>query len=82
MIKIYYNYNNDAHEITFSNNGPQIPNEVIPKIFDAFYSTKKRGEGTGLGLNIAKKIIEKHDGQIICTSNMYETKFIITIPTK
>ncbi len=80
VIKIYYNFHNNNHEITFSNNGPQIPDEVIPKIFDAFYSTKKRGEGTGLGLNIVKKIIEKHNGLISCISNANETKFIINIP--
>lgn len=80
IIKISYSNNSNGHEITFSNNGPEIPKDVIPKIFDAFYSTKKRGEGTGLGLNIVKKIIEKHKGHIICSSEINETKFIITLP--
>ena len=80
IIKISYLYNSNGHEIIFSNNGPEIPQDVIPRIFDAFYSTKKRGEGTGLGLNIVKKIIDKHKGHIICNSNVNETKFIITLP--
>ena len=80
IIKISYLYNSNGHEIIFSNNGPEIPQDVIPRIFDAFYSTKKRGEGTGLGLNIVKKIIDKHKGHIICNSNVTETKFIITLP--
>ena len=80
IIKISYANKNNQHEITFSNNGPEIPADVIPKIFDAFYSTKKRGEGTGLGLNIVKKIIDKHKGHIICNSNINETNFIITLP--
>lgn len=80
IIKISYAHKNNQHEITFSNNGPEIPEEAIPKIFDAFYSTKKRGEGTGLGLNIVKKIIEKHNGIIYCTSNANETKFILNLP--
>jgi len=80
IIKIAYANKNNQHEITFSNNGPEIPAESIPKIFDAFYSTKKRGEGTGLGLNIVKKIIDKHKGHIICNSNINETNFIITLP--
>lgn len=80
IIKISYLNINNHHQITFSNNGPEIPKEIIPRIFDAFYSTKKRGEGTGLGLNIVKKIIDKHNGKITCTSNDSETKFIINIP--
>jgi signal transduction histidine kinase len=80
IIKISYANKNNHHEITFSNNGPEIPADAIPKIFDAFYSTKKRGEGTGLGLNIVKKIIDKHKGHIICNSNINETNFIITLP--
>ncbi len=79
-IKISYTNVSDNHQITFANNGPEIPEKIIPHIFDAFYSTKKRGEGTGLGLNIAKKIIEKHNGTITCASNSVETKFIISIP--
>jgi len=68
------------HIISIANNGPVIPEFALPKIFDAFYSTKKRGDGTGLGLNIVKKIIEKHNGQITCLSNEELTTFIITLP--
>jgi signal transduction histidine kinase len=66
--------------ISIANNGPAIPEFALSKIFDAFYSTKKRGEGTGLGLNIVKKIIEKHNGQITCASNEERTTFIISLP--
>ena len=66
--------------LIFANDGPMIPEDVLPKIFDPFFSTKKRGEGTGLGLNIVKKIIEKHKGEIFCESNALETRFIINLP--
>ena len=81
-IKISHQLLNGWHELIFANNGPAIPEAHLPKIFDAFFSTKKRGEGTGLGLNIVKKIIEKHEGLIHCESSADETKFIIRIKNK
>ena len=80
LIHIRYKKTADFHEIEISNNGPQIPQEVLPKIFDPFFSTKKRGEGTGLGLNIVKKIIDKHEGNITCVSTEKSTSFIIHLP--
>jgi signal transduction histidine kinase len=79
-IEISYYAENSNHIITLQNDGPEIPPNVIDRIFDEFFTTKKRGEGTGLGLNIVKKIIEKHKGTIKCTSNSSVTKFIISIP--
>jgi signal transduction histidine kinase len=70
------------HHIRFSNDGPPIPQEVLPKIFDAFFTTKKQGEGTGLGLNISKQIIEKHGGQIKVDSREGDTSFDIILPVK
>ena len=67
------------HLITIKNDGPQIPEEVIGRVFDEFFTTKKRGEGTGLGLNIVKNIIEKHQGKINCTSSEKETLFLIRL---
>jgi signal transduction histidine kinase len=79
-ISIEYAEDAKNHIISISNNGPAIPEDIIPKIFDAFFSTKKRGEGTGLGLNIIKKIIEKHQGNIVCHSNSSKTTFLISLP--
>lgn len=79
-IKITYKKSDGFHHIVLSNNGPQIPPEFLPKIFDPFFSTKKRGEGTGLGLNIVKKIIEKHNGRISCISTESQTDFLIQLP--
>lgn len=79
-IWIDYTEENEMHRICISNDGPAIPSEIVPKIFDAFFSTKKRGEGTGLGLNIVKKIIEKHQGKIECHSDEKKTRFLIFLP--
>ena len=79
-IWLDYTEDENNHIISISNDGPQIPEEVRLKIFDAFYTTKKRGEGTGLGLNIVKNIILKHKAQIECNSSAERTSFIISIP--
>lgn len=59
--------------------GPGIAQENLPKIFEAYYSTKRGG--TGLGLAIAKRIVTEHAGQIAVTSEAGKgTNFTITLP--
>lgn len=79
-IWIDYSVDDNHHIISITNDGPAIPENILPKIFETFFSTKKRGEGTGLGLSIVKKIIEKHGGKIICESNPEKTTFAIYLP--
>ncbi len=49
---------------TLEDNGPGIPGDVLPNIFDAFVSSRLDSRGTGLGLTVAAGIIEQHEGQI------------------
>lgn len=79
-ILIGYERQDNVHLITLSNNGPKIPKDIIGRIFDEFFTTKRRGEGTGLGLNIVRKIVEKHGGEIFCTSDDNFTTFTIELP--
>jgi signal transduction histidine kinase len=72
----------DAH-ITISDTGCGIPEEIGDKIFDAFYSTKKIGEGSGLGLDIVKNIVLKHNGKIYFESKIDSgTTFHVILPLK
>jgi two-component system NtrC family sensor kinase len=52
-------------EAVISDTGPGISEEVREHIFDPFFSTKKEGEGTGLGLYICRKIISEHEGRLV-----------------
>ena len=54
--------------VTFQDDGPGIPTEVLPNIFDPFYTTKRPGGGTGLGLSICKAILREHGGEIEASS--------------
>jgi signal transduction histidine kinase len=61
-------------------NGPGIPDEVMPRMFDPLYTTKPRGEGSGLGLSIVRRILERHGGNIRVESNPGRTCFEVWLP--
>jgi PAS domain S-box-containing protein len=50
-------------EVAFADEGPGIPDHILPRIFDPFFTTKPPGQGTGLGLAIAQGIVADHDGR-------------------
>ncbi len=67
--------------VEIEDNGPGIPEDVQPNIFDAFYTTKGPGKGTGLGLNITYNIVvQKHRGDIKVRSEPGQTIFEVWIP--
>jgi len=74
-----FNLENDIR-ISIKDNGIGIPEHLMNKIFEPFYTTKEIGEGTGLGLSISYGIIEKHKGKINVKSEVgVGTEFIIDI---
>jgi PAS domain S-box-containing protein len=50
--------------VSFQDDGPGIAKEVLPSIFDPFYTTKRPGRGTGLGLSICKSVLKEHNGSV------------------
>jgi PAS domain S-box-containing protein len=50
--------------VSFQDDGPGIPKENLPNIFDPFYTTKRPGRGTGLGLSICKSVMKEHAGSV------------------
>lgn len=76
----------DIHEeagyinISITDNGKGIPDEIKDKIFEPFFTTKAPGEGTGLGLGITRKIVNQHNGKITFNSVPGCTTFIVMLP--
>ncbi|MCE9670707.1 ATP-binding protein [Myxococcus stipitatus] len=61
--------------------GPGIPEDVLPRIFDPFFTTKGVGEGTGLGLSITHRVVSLlHKGELSVTSKPGETCFQVRLP--
>lgn len=67
--------------VNFQDNGGGINKEILPKIFEPFQSSKLEG-GIGLGLNVAKRIIEEHNGKIIASNCNNGALFEVYIPKK
>jgi PAS domain S-box-containing protein len=67
--------------VTFQDDGPGIPPEILPNIFDPFYTTKRPGRGTGLGLSICKAILREHNGNVEAASGPGGgAVFTVTLP--
>jgi len=67
--------------IKVKDNGPGIPQTVLDKVFQPFFTTKPTGEGTGLGLSLSYDIINAHDGEIKAETKEGEfAEFIIQLP--
>ena len=77
--------NKDYIELQVLDNGPGIPQEALPNIFERFFrvdgARSTRGNGTGLGLAIVREIVQRHDGAVTVTSEIGEgTVFTVRIP--
>lgn len=71
----------DSIQVFIQDNGPGIAEELLPKIFEPFYTTKETGKGTGLGLSITYGLVKKLGGEITVQSHLgHGAIFTITIP--
>jgi signal transduction histidine kinase len=75
ILEIIHQSTEDYEILSFSNNGAKISDDVLPRIFDRFFSTKDKSIHRGLGLSIVKSIIENHGGHITINSTAERTTF-------
>lgn len=66
--------------VEVADNGPGIPEEAQSRVFDAFFTTKPVGEGTGLGLDIARRLVLRHHGEMRLHSAPGSTRFQVMLP--
>jgi signal transduction histidine kinase len=73
--------NEQMIRVEICDDGPGIPEDIIERIFTPFFTTKAFGEGTGLGLDLAWRIVvEKHGGNISVQSKPGDTRFAVCLP--
>ena len=65
-----------------SDTGHGIPEEIMSRIFEPFFTTKAMGEGTGIGLDVVKRIVDQHNGSIKVESKPGNTKFEVCLPVE
>ena len=83
IVSVITKKENDTVIIKVKDNGNGIPQEVMDKIFQPFFTTKPTGQGTGLGLSLSYDIIKSHGGGIKVETKEGEfSEFVITLPYK
>jgi signal transduction histidine kinase len=68
--------------VEVTDDGPGIPAEIRERIFDPFFSTKDVGKGVGLGLDLVRRTVERHDGEIEVASQPGRTVFRVRLPAE
>lgn len=80
ILKVTTRAENNFAMVEIADNGPGITPDILPRIFEPFYTTKGVGEGTGLGLDIAYRVVKGHKGTIEVQSEPGNTRFIVRLP--
>ena len=79
-VEIFANRADDRVIVRIVDNGSGIPPDIREQIFDPFFTTKPVGLGTGLGLDIVRRLVRHNDGDITVESQPGRTEFSVTLP--
>jgi len=69
----------DRVHVSITDDGPGIPADVVEQIFDPFFTTKPPGQGTGLGLDIARRLVRRWEGDLTVESEPGKTEFCVRL---
>jgi signal transduction histidine kinase len=72
----------DEVVVRITDDGPGIPPEIKDRIFDPFFTTKSVGQGTGMGLDIVRRLLKQQDGKIDVESQPGRTEFEVRLPAE
>jgi signal transduction histidine kinase len=82
-LRVSTRVNDNGVVVEIGDTGPGMPKEVQARAFDPFYTTKDVGKGTGLGLDISRRIIvDRHGGEITIESQPGDTVLSVRLPLR
>jgi signal transduction histidine kinase len=67
-------------QVDIIDDGPGVAAEALPHLFEAFFTTKDVGKGTGLGLDIVRRIVNRHEGTVTVSPEPGATTFTVRLP--
>ncbi|HYV51382.1 MAG TPA: ATP-binding protein [Dongiaceae bacterium] len=80
LVEVLANREQERVVVRVIDNGPGIPPQIRERIFDPFFTTKPMGAGTGLGLDIVRRLVRHNDGEISVASEPGRTEFRVALP--
>ena len=81
-IKVVVRHDDGWVTVGVVDDGCGIASDHLPRVFDPFFTTKPVGQGTGLGLDISRRIVQRHEGDIEVESRPGRTEFCVRLPMK
>lgn len=79
-IEVKANREGEGVTVRVIDDGPGIPDGIRDRIFDPFFTTKPVGEGSGLGLDIVRRLVQRHNGRLEVASRPGRTEFTVILP--